>query len=40
MTGECYTLELTRFDAMHDAVLLDGHGLFYLIRDGLAFDVK
>lgn len=40
VTGECYTLELTRFDAMHDAVLLDGHGLFYLIRDGLAFDVK
>lgn len=40
VTGERYTLELTKFDAMHDAVLLDGHGLFYLIRDGLAFDVK
>lgn len=40
VTGERYTLELTRFDAMHDAVLLDGCGLFYLIRDGLAFDVK
>jgi len=40
VTGECYTLGLTKFEAMHDAVLLDGCGLFYLIKDGLAFDVK
>ncbi|MBE5804060.1 MAG: DUF4340 domain-containing protein [Clostridiales bacterium] len=40
VTGERYTLELARFDAMHDAVLLDGNALFYLIRDGMTFDVK
>lgn len=39
-TGESHTLELVRFDAMHDAVLLNGSALFYLIRDGMTFDVK
>ncbi len=40
VTGERYTLELVRFDALHDAVLLDGHAVFYLIRDGMGFEVK
>ena len=40
VTGETYTLELVKFDAMHDAVLLDGHGLFYLIRDGMKFHAQ
>lgn len=40
VTGESYTLELTRFDALHDAVLLDGNAVFYLIKDGMSFTVK
>lgn len=40
VTGECYTLELARFDALHDAVLLDGNAVFYLIRDGMNFSVE
>lgn len=40
VTGESYTLELTRFDALHDAVLLDGNAVFYLIKDGMNFTVK
>ena len=40
VTGEKYTLELVRFDALHDAVLLDGRGVFYLIRDGMRFEVE
>lgn len=40
VTGESYTLELTRFDALHDAVLLDGNAVFYLIKDGMKFAVK
>lgn len=40
VTGESYTLELAKFDAMHDAVLLDGNALFYLIKDGMTFDVQ
>lgn len=39
VTGESYTLELTRFDALHDAVLLDGNAVFYLIKDGMGFTV-
>lgn len=40
VTGESYTLQLAKFDALHDAVLLDGNALFYLIRDGMAFNVQ
>ncbi len=39
-TGESYTLELVKFDALHDAVVLEGNALFYLIRDGMKFEVK
>lgn len=40
VTGEKYTLELVKFDALHDVVVLDGHAVFYLIRDGMRFEVK
>lgn len=40
VSGERYTLELVKFDALHDAVLLDGHAVFYLIKDGMRFEVK
>ena len=35
LSGEIHTLELSAFDALHDAVTVDGCTLFYLIRDGL-----
>ena len=38
--GETHTLALTAFDALHDAVTLDGCTLFYLIRDGMNFRVE
>ena len=28
---------LAPYDALHDAVIIDGVALFYIIRDGLAF---
>ncbi len=33
--GKMRTVELSPFDAMHDAVTLDGCTVFYLIRDGM-----
>lgn len=39
-TGESYTLSLARFDALHDAVLLDGNAVFYLIHDGMSFGME
>lgn len=38
--GETRTVALARFDALHDAVLIDGSAMFYLIRDGLRFNVR
>lgn len=35
LNGAVHTLELSDFDAMHDAVTVDGYTLFYLIRDGI-----
>lgn len=37
LTGADHTLALVRWDAMHDALLVDGSAVFYLIRDALAF---
>lgn len=37
-TGETYTVALSSFDAMHDAVLVNGQALFYLIKGGMAFE--
>lgn len=33
--GTVHTLELATFDALHDAVIVDGHQAFYLIKGGL-----
>jgi hypothetical protein len=30
-----HTVELSDYDGMHDAVIMDGHALFYLIKDGM-----
>ena len=35
VSGGRHTLELSDFDAMHDAVTMDGHTLFYLIKGGM-----
>ena len=37
LTGVEHTIGLTRFDALHDAVEVDGCAMFYIIHDGLAF---
>lgn len=38
--GEAYTIALTQFDAMHDAVVVNGNALFYLIRNGMVFTLE
>ena len=35
VSGGTHTVELSNYDGMHDAVTLDGHTLFYLIKDGM-----
>ena len=35
LSGQVHTVALSKFDAMHDAVTVDGGTLFYLIRGGL-----
>ena len=35
VSGGTHTVELSDFDGMHDAVTVDGHTLFYLIRGGM-----
>lgn len=35
-----HTIALTRFDALHDAVVVDGCAMFYLISGGMAFRVE
>lgn len=37
VTGVTHTLALYRYDAMHDAVSVDGCAMFYIIRGGLDF---
>jgi len=37
--GTGHKVELTRFDALHDAVVIDGYAMFYLIRGGMDFSV-
>ncbi len=32
--GTIHTVALANFDALHDAVIVDGHAMFYLIKDG------
>ena len=35
VSGGTHTVELCGFDGMHDAVRMDGHTLFYLIKQGM-----
>ena len=35
VSGGTHTLELSDYDGMHDAVTMDGHTLFYLIKGGM-----
>ena len=35
VSGGRHTLELSDYDAMHDAVTMDGHTLYYLIKGGM-----
>ena len=35
VSGAIHTVELSELDAMHDAVILDGYTLFYLIKGGM-----
>ena len=35
LSGQTHTVELSAFDAMHDAVTVDGWTLFYLIKGGM-----
>ena len=35
VSGGRHVLELSDYDGMHDAVTMDGHTLFYLIKDGM-----
>ena len=35
LSGELHTVELSPFDAMHEAVTIDGWTLFYIIKNGL-----
>lgn len=38
--GRVHTVALSRFDALHDAVTVDGCTVFYLIGGGMTFDVE
>lgn len=37
--GTVHTVALTTFDVLHDAVLVDGHPAFYLIKDGFRLNL-
>lgn len=37
-SGETHTVALTDFDALHDAVFMDGEAAFYLIKGGFALN--
>lgn len=39
-TGTTHTIALARFDALHDAVLVDDCALFYIVSGGFAFEKK
>lgn len=38
--GAAHTIALAPFDALHDAVIVDGCALFYLIRGGMTFGME
>ena len=35
VSGGTHTVKLSDYDGMHDAVTMDGHTLFYLIKNGM-----
>ena len=37
--GTVHTVELATFDALHDAVIVDGHAAFYLIKGGFILNL-
>ena len=38
--GVTHKVELVHYDAFHDAVVLDGNAMFYLIKNGLRFGME
>ena len=38
--GTVHTVALATFDALHDAVIIDGHQAFYLIKGGFKLDME
>ena len=38
--GTVHTVELSTFDALHDAVIVDGHAAFYLIKGGFRLNME
>ena len=38
LSGGTHTVELCDWDGVHDAVVMDGMCVFYLIKDGMVFD--
>lgn len=40
LSGQSHTVALAPFDALHDAVFVDGEAMFYLIHDGLKFSFE
>ena len=39
VNGTVHTVALATFDALHDAVMVDGHQAFYLIKDGFRLNL-
>ena len=37
--GTVHTVELATFDVLHDAVIVNGHAAFYLIKDGFRLNL-
>lgn len=40
VNGSVHTVALSTFDALHDAVSVDGHQAFYLIKGGFDFELR
>ncbi len=40
VSGETHTVALSDYDAMHDAVEVDGHALFYLVKGGMNLEME
>lgn len=38
--GQVHRIALAAYDALHDAVIVDGSALFYIIKDGFRFDAS